>query len=186
MMKDIYKGELVRLSALDPEEFGKAYSRWDRDSELSRYHMFSIGHLYSPEKKKTDLEKEIEEGSNAGFVFSIRTLDGDKFIGDIGYFVINWSARDAIVGLAIGDRAYWGKGYGTDVMRVALRHAFIETNLNRMTLIVFEYNPRAIRSYEKVGFRHEGRLRKAMNMDGKRWDAIHMGILREEWMEKYM
>ena len=49
-------------------------------------------------------------------------------------------------------------------------------------LNVFEYNPRAIRSYEKCGFVLEGRRRQALNRDGRRWDLIHMGILREEWL----
>jgi RimJ/RimL family protein N-acetyltransferase len=66
-------------------------------------------------------------------------------------------------------------------MRVMLRYAFRELNLHRVTLTVFEYNPRAIRSYEKAGFVVEGRLRNWLNREGRRWDMIHMGILREEW-----
>jgi RimJ/RimL family protein N-acetyltransferase len=53
--------------------------------------------------------------------------------------------------------------------------------MQRVSLNVFEYNPRAIRSYEKCGFKHEGRARQAMNRDGRRWDLIFMGCLREEW-----
>jgi RimJ/RimL family protein N-acetyltransferase len=67
---------------------------------------------------------------------------------------------------------------------VLLRFAFTEVNLRRVTLSVFEYNPRAIRSYEKAGFRHEGRLRKVLNKEGKRWDILLMGILREDWLER--
>jgi RimJ/RimL family protein N-acetyltransferase len=91
--------------------------------------------------------------------------------------------RTAFVGIGIGERAYWGKGYGTDAMKVALRFAFTEINLERVTLNVFEYNPRAIRSYEKAGFKHEGRMRGALLKDGRRWDMIYMGILREEWLQ---
>jgi RimJ/RimL family protein N-acetyltransferase len=87
------------------------------------------------------------------------------------------------VGLGIGETNYWSKGYGTDAMNVLLRFAFIEINLRRVTLTVFEYNPRAIRSYEKAGFRHEGRKRQLLHREGKRWDELYMGILREEWME---
>ncbi|MFM8321349.1 MAG: GNAT family N-acetyltransferase [Chloroflexota bacterium] len=66
-------------------------------------------------------------------------------------------------------------------MRVLLRYAFQELPLNRVTLNVFEYNPRAVRSYEKAGFRVEGRVRGGLNRDGKRYDMIYMGILRAEW-----
>jgi RimJ/RimL family protein N-acetyltransferase len=54
-------------------------------------------------------------------------------------------------------------------------------NLRRITLGVFDYNPRAIRSYEKAGFTLEGHLRKALYRDGSRADIVFMGILREEW-----
>jgi RimJ/RimL family protein N-acetyltransferase len=98
--------------------------------------------------------------------------------------VVDWSGRDAFVGLGIGEIEYWSKGYGTDIMNVLLRYAFTEINLKRVTLSVFEYNPRAIRSYEKAGFCHEKRRRRALNREGQRWDELYMGILREEWMEK--
>ena len=95
----------------------------------------------------------------------------------------NWTPRDAFVGIGIGNRNDWSKGYGSDAMKIILRFAFTELNLRRVTLNVFEYNPRAIRSYEKTGFRHEGRMRNALLRNGKRWDMFYMGILREEWME---
>ncbi len=85
------------------------------------------------------------------------------------------------MGISIGDPKDWGKGYGTDAMRILLRYAFIELNLHQVTLLVFEYNPRAIRSYEKAGFRVRGRMRKVVNRDGRRWDAIAMSIIRQEW-----
>ncbi len=85
------------------------------------------------------------------------------------------------MGIGIGEREYWGNGYGTDAMRAILHFAFTELNLYRVSLNVFEYNPRAIRSYEKAGFVAEGRQRQVLNRDGRRWDVIYMGILHEEW-----
>ncbi|MFT3891365.1 MAG: GNAT family protein [Anaerolineales bacterium] len=184
-MNDILKGELVRLSALDADEISKAFARWRRDSEFMRLLSWSPNQLQSDKAAKNWLEKEIEEQSVNQHWFSIRTLADDRLLGDIDLYVYNWPGRDAFVGLGIGEREFWGKGYGTDVMRVILRYAFTEVNLNRVTLDVFEYNPRAIRSYEKAGFRHEGRQRQILNKEGKRWDMLFMGILREEWMERY-
>jgi len=86
----------------------------------------------------------------------IRTLDGDCLIGEIGLDGIKYTHGDAFVGISLGERDFWGKGYGTDAMRVLLRFAFTELNLRRVSLDVFEYNPRAVRSYEKVGFVVEG------------------------------
>ncbi|MDD2921079.1 MAG: GNAT family protein [Anaerolineales bacterium] len=180
-MKDIFTGNLVRLAAFDPEELGKAYTTWNRDSELDRLQS-PLARLHSAKSGIEFFKKITEEATPAHHLFAIRALEDDRLLGDIGLDVINnWSGRDAFVGIGLGNRSDWGKGYGTDAMKLALRFAFTEINLNRVTLGVFEYNPRAIRSYEKAGFRHEGQTRGALLHDGKRWDILTMGILREEW-----
>jgi RimJ/RimL family protein N-acetyltransferase len=69
-------------------------------------------------------------------------------------------------------------------MQLILGYAFMELNLHRVSLDVFGYNLRAIRSYEKVGFKLEGRKREMLLREGKRWDLIYMGILRAEWLEQ--
>ena len=183
-VKDLFRGELVRLSAFDHEELGKAYAGWTRDSELTRLFDGGASVLYSAKAGTDFFEKMIKEDIHANHFFSIHKLDDNRLLGDINLNVINtWGSRDSFVGLGITDRNDWGKGYGTDAMRIILRFAFTELNLRRVTLTVFEYNPRAIRSYEKVGFRHEGRLRGALLRDAKRWDMLYMGILSEDWME---
>ena len=183
-MNDVFTGKLVRLSAFDPEEMSKAWSRWNRNSEYFRLLNSSGRAIQSPKASLKWMEEEVAELSPASYFFGIRTLADDRLIGELALDVINWSGRDAFVGLGIGETEYWGKGCGTDVMNVLLRFAFTEVNLRRVSLTVFEYNPRAIRSYEKAGFCHEGRVRKVLNKEGRRWDVLFMGILREEWMEK--
>jgi RimJ/RimL family protein N-acetyltransferase len=182
-MKDVFTGKLVRLSAFDPAEMSKAFIRWNRNSEYFRLLSSSARPLKSAKSEAKWMEEEVAEMALASYFFSIRTLAEDKLIGELGLDVVNWAGRDAFVGLGIGEAEYWGKGYGTDVMNVLLRFAFTELNLRRVSLSVFEYNPRAIRSYEKAGFRHEGHVRNALNREGRRWDAVYMGILREEWIE---
>jgi RimJ/RimL family protein N-acetyltransferase len=185
-MKDIFTGRLVRLSAFDPEEMSKAFTRWYLNSEYFRLLNSSPHRMKSAKSTIKWMEEEVGEMSLESYYFSIRTLEDDKLIGEIGLDVVNWPGRDAFVGLGIGETEYWSKGYGTDVMNVLLRFAFTEINLRRVSLGVFEYNPRAIRSYEKAGFRHEGRLRRLLNREGRRWDNLFMGILREEWLELNM
>lgn len=181
-MIDILKGELVRLSAVDPEEFSKAFTHWRRDSEFMRLIDSGEATLRSQKDSQKWIEKELEDQEINQYLFTIRTLAEDKLLGDIGLSVVNWMSREAFVGLGIGERDFWGRGYGTDVMKVILRYAFTEINLRRVTLSVFEYNPRAVRSYEKAGFVHEGRMRQFLNREGKRWDMLFMAILRDEWM----
>jgi len=184
-MKDIFTGELVRLSGMDPDEASKAFSRWNRDSEYSRLLNSGVARVFSPDSDKKDLEEELEKQNVGQYLFNIRKLDDDALLGEMDLYVVSWSARNTFVGISIGERDFWGKSYGTDAMKVILRYAFTEINMNRVSLGVFEYNPRAIRSYEKAGFRHEGRVRKLLNKEGKRWDMLEMGILREEWMEQH-
>jgi len=182
-MKDVFTGKLVRLSAVDPEEMSKAFTRWNRDSEYTRLLMMSAQPLSSAKAIQKWMEKEMEGVSPTDFFFTIRTLDENKLLGGLGLNVISWAARESFIAIFIGEREDWGKGYGTDAMSIILRYAFTELNLQRVSLGVFEYNPRAIRSYEKVGFQHEGRMRKYLNHEGKRWDLFYMGILREEWLQ---
>lgn len=182
-MNDIFKGKFVRLSAFDPDEMSKALSRWYLNSEYVRLLNSSARVMQSPKAELKWMEEEVSEMSPASYFFSIRTLADDKLIGELNLDVVNWNGRDAFVGLGIGETEYWSKGYGTDIMNVLLRFAFTEINLQRVTLSVFEYNPRAIRSYEKAGFRYEGRLRRILNREGRRWDILYMGVLREEWTD---
>lgn len=181
-MKDVLTGKFVRLSAFDPEEMSKAFTRWNLNSEYQRLLNSSPDRMQSAKSKIKWMEEEVGEISPASYFFSIRTVAEDKLIGELGLDVVNWPGRDAFVGLGIGEPEYWNKGYGTDIMHVLLRFAFMEINLRRVTLTVFEYNPRAIRSYEKAGFRHEGHLRGLLNREGRRWNEYFMGILREEWL----
>lgn len=183
-MKDLFKGELVRLSAFDPEEVGRAYARWNLDSEFKRLLDADAPRLYSAKAISKYFEKEVEDQPPAAHYFGIRTLADDRLVGDLNLDVTGWNHRDAFVGIGLGSRADWGRGYGTEAMCLALRFAFLELGLRRVTLTVFEYNPRAVRAYEKAGFRVEGRLRQALQREGRRWDALFMGILKDEWMEQ--
>jgi RimJ/RimL family protein N-acetyltransferase len=172
------------LTAENPEVMASNFSRWNQDTGWVRFLDTEPSRLLSAKKWKEWLEKDLDKGTPDEVFFAIRRLEGDQLIGFIGLFDLYLQHGDTLVAIALGEREYWGKGYGTDAMRIMLRYAFNELNLRRVGLIVFEYNPRAIRSYEKVGFIPEGRVREVMQRDGKRWDFLYMGILREEWLSK--
>ena len=177
MNYDVFKGELVRLWAINPEKIGQVLSRWVQDSEFSRLGDAGPVTLHSPKQIQEFFEKELKEG----YFFAIHALADDKLIGIIDLTGFDWAARNTWLAIGLGEREYWGKGFGTDAMKVILRFAFRELNLHRINLNVFEYNSRAIHCYEKVGFKHEGRMRDCLNRDGRRWDLVYMGLLRSEW-----
>lgn len=182
-MKDLFRGELVRFTLEEPETRAKAEIRWQRDTELHRLMDGDPAQLSSEKKFKEWLDKQAEEGFQPKrYSFSVRTLVEDKYIGFLGLWV-DLIHSEAWVGLGIGEREFWNNGYGTDMMKLCLQYAFLELCVARVSLGLHEYNPRALRSYEKCGFRLEGRTRKDVMREGKRNDTLWMGILREEWLQ---
>ena len=106
-----------------------------------------------------------------------------RLLGVLAFHAIDWKNRSGELGIFIGEKRLWGKGYGTEAFRALVRFGFRELNLNRVYLRVYEENARAIRSYEKIGFKIEGRLRQDRFHDGRYSDTLVMGLLREELTE---
>jgi len=181
MNATLFVGERVRLAVEEPQVLAENIARWMRDSEFVRLTESDPAIPLTAKGILKWIEKEQEQQPPKVYVFGIRTLDGDRLIGDVGLGGIHWAHGECTLGIGLGDRQDWGQGYGTDALRLILRYAFTELNLERVSLDVYAYNPRAIRAYEKTGFVHEGRMRNCLQREGQRWDMIFMGILKEEW-----
>ncbi len=179
MTQNIFTGTLIRLAAPNADKDAETIAQWSRDDEYSRLLDTAPARFYLTADIKEEMAKW--EGKLDNLIFTIRTLSDDRLIGFVELDGIQWANGDSFLGIGIGDRDYRGKGYGTDAMRVVERYAFTELNLHRLSLNVFGYNTRALRSYEKAGFSVEGRAREVLNRDGRRWDLIFMGILKSEW-----
>ncbi len=171
----LYTGRLVRLAATRPDE-AETLSRWSEDSE---YRRLMDTDWARPEPAET-FQRQHGSGSNAAY-FSLRTLTDDRFIGFVVIHGIEWNNGAGTLSIGIGERGYWGKGYGSDALQLILQYGFRELNLHRIGLDVHSTNARAIRAYEKAGFTHEGALREAGYRDGTRYDRVLMGMLRPEW-----
>jgi RimJ/RimL family protein N-acetyltransferase len=181
MHTNLYTGQLVRLSAEEPQVWAKAFTHWSRDTEYIRLLDDAPAQAWSVVKRKQWLEKEMEDPAQS-FLFGIRTQAEDQLIGFIGLGGIQHPHGDTWLGIGIGDRNYWSKGYGSEAMQLLLCYAFTELNLHRVSLGVFAYNTRARRAYEKCGFKREGVMRQVYHREGQRWDLFNMGILRAEWL----
>ncbi len=101
--------------------------------------------------------------------------------GEIVLMDIDADNRSASLRIALFRDEDFGKGYGTEALRLVLDHGFKTLNLHRIGLDVFAFNPRAIHVYEKLGFKHEGVQRNALFYDGAFHDSILLGILEHEW-----
>ena len=182
-MKDLFRGEFVRFTMEEPDVHVKAEVRWQRDSEFHRLADSDPAQLHSERAIKDWLDKQVESGFKPErYGFTVRTLAEDKFIGFLGLWV-DVIHSEAWVGIGIGEREFWSKGYGTDMMKLCINYVFSELGLERLSLGLHEYNARALRSYEKCGFRLEGRTRQDLMREGRRYDSLWMGILREEWLQ---
>ena len=113
--------------------------------------------------------------------FAIRTVPGKRLIGVCQLTGIDPIHRRADLQIRMGDDRTRGRGLGLEAVRLLLAFGFGDLNLHRISLQVFATNARAIKTYERAGFRHEGRLRDAMFLDGRFVDVLAMAILDREF-----
>lgn len=119
-----------------------------------------------------------------GEVAQFMICDGENEVGSVYLRDIDMQNKKCEYGIFIGEDACRGKGVGTAAARLALDYAFGTLGLNRVYLRVFADNIRAMKSYEKAGFRFEGRFRQDVLIDGAGYDMVFMGILRDEWLKQ--
>jgi len=111
-------------------------------------------------------------------VFAVRKLTDPVIVGYVQITGINTVHRSAELGIRIGEEKNRGQGYGKEALRLALDFCWNHLNLNRLQLVVFKHNARAIGAYKAVGFRKEGLLRKAAFIGGDWVDVVLMAALR--------
>ena len=107
-------------------------------------------------------------------------VDG-LFIGDCGLFNADQRSGTAEVGIGIGDRDYWGRGYGREALTLLVDYGFRMHNFRKLWLNVHGSNERAIRCYRAVGFVDEGRLREQAWSGGRYEDIVLMGLFRSDF-----
>lgn len=176
----MWRGDKVQLGPVQ-REYLSQYVEWLNNWEVSRFLAPGIPTLLSMDDEVEWYENRRRKGNS--FVFAILTLADHRLIGNCGLENVDFKNRTAMFGIFIGDPKFQNKGYGTDAARTLLRYAFEQLGLNRVELEVYDFNPRAMRAYEKAGFRRDGVRRQALYRDGRFHDIYLMSILREEWDE---
>lgn len=133
----------------------------------------------SLERLQAEFDQEVAKGGRDGASFAIE-VDG-VFIGTCGLFNVSELGHTCELGIGIGDKAYWGKGYGREAVALLVEYAFRYRNWRKVWLGVWGNNERAIRAYRACGFVEEGRQRAHVWSDGAYHDHVLMGLLRDEW-----
>lgn len=180
----LFESERLRLAPPDPEKDAELESKWTHDPDYQRLISAQPVRPLSPDQIKKKYEEAEKEKKHNQFVFALRTRADDRLIGFARLDHIEWNHAHGGLSLGIASPDDRRQGYGTEALRLLLRYAFDELNLHRLTITVFEYNTAALSFFEKAGFVVEVRRRQALQRDGKRWDWLHLGLLREEWEKR--
>lgn len=170
------KGSLVHLRAVEPEDYRLLWL-WSNDPEIMVY-WGRPGNTESLAEVARLEELQAARGTSRKYI--VETLDG-RPIGQIDYYDLNWQARSAWTSIMIADTEYWGGGYGTDAMKTLLRYLFEQLGLHRVSLSAHVSNTRAIRSYEKNGFKPEGTMREWAFFNGRWIDGVLMSVLADDF-----
>ena len=182
MDHNLFDGELIYLDAFDPEKDAETEAKWTNDAAFVwPLEGESARPLAAAQMKKRHEKEKEDEKAKRLYYFMIRSREGDRTLGFARLHWIEFTNGTGHLRLYIGDPADRGKGYGSETLRLVLRYAFEELNLHRLTISVAGYNEGAIRFFERAGFVTEVVRRQAIHRNGRRWDLLMMGLLKEEW-----
>lgn len=156
--------------------------RWYQDLELARLTRYSMRPMADEEVDRFFHTRLLSPESVA---YAIHLRTDDRFIGLTTFSNLDPDNGSVLFHITIGEHDAWGQGYGTETAELMLWLAFERIGLHRVSLAVFGFNERAIRAYEKAGFREEGRARDAIARDGRHWDEVQMGVLEHEWRARH-
>lgn len=180
-MSDVYflKGQKIGLRAMRREDL-PVYQEWLNSKDVTKY--LEMG--WRPYSER-DLEAVYKEavGATSAIVFVVCDLKTDKPIGTAGLYFLHWPGRRAQYRILLGKPEKYGKGIGTEVTRLILKHGFERLNMNTIYLGVNAENAGAIKAYEKCGFVHEGTQREFIYNNGRYYDCVNMSILARDYFK---
>ncbi len=169
-------GRIVNLRPLGMSDT-ETLATWVNNPEVRRF----LSTLFPVTLKKEEEWLSQLGSDDKNIVLGIETKDG-KFIGTMGAHRIEWGNRVCTTGALIGEKNYWGKGYGTDAKMILLDYLFNTLNLHKVCSDVIAFNKRSLRYSLHCGYRIEGVRRKHIYKAGKYFDKIELGVFKEDWL----
>ncbi|WP_345240310.1 GNAT family protein [Pontibacillus salipaludis] len=174
----VFETERIRFRKLEKDDM-ELLHRWQNDTTVHTNMSTSID-LYSMEDVEKFYERMKESRS-----YIIIEKNGGKEVGSITLVRENNQQQNAEFLLMIGEKDYWGEGYGKEALLLFLNFVFMELNLHKISLKVFSFNEKAKSMYERMGFKVEGQLREVFFRNGEWQDMFIMGMLQDEYRALY-
>jgi RimJ/RimL family protein N-acetyltransferase len=170
----------LALCSVTREDFGDKMMKWINDKEVTQF--LSRGTFPASAEL---LNKEYESLSSPMTEIQLALVDKktETYIGIVGLHSFNWIARHCEFRILIGEKNYWGKGYGAQACQLIVSYAFEILNMNKVWLGVNMQNTRAYESYQKCGFKDEGILRSEVFRNNRYYDVARMSILQDEYLK---
>jgi RimJ/RimL family protein N-acetyltransferase len=175
----VLRGKRINLRAIEKEDLPKLMSIRNED-ELMIHMSSTIPHPISVCAEELDYMEKCKKKYKDEVELLIEKKDGN-IIGKCGTMKTRWKDSETTVFILIGGSENRGQGLGTEAMQLLISFIFEQMNIRRIKLYVFAFNERAIKSYEKCGFKVEGVLREELYRNGRYYDVKQMSILRHEY-----
>ena len=162
------------LREVRPADVNERYYRWMNDPEVNQY-LESRFYPNSMETLSAYVKDKIGDRNNVFLAIVLK--EDDSHIGNIKLGSINWIHRHGDVGIIIGEKGSWNKGYASEVISLLARYAFDTLNLHKLTAGCYEANVGSLKAFQKAGFEIEGVRKQHSFFDGKYLDLIQLGLI---------
>lgn len=176
--KPILTGPNVRLRPL-AESDADAVLAGMEDAESMR--LTGSHGTFTPERVAAHCSRVAAAFDRWDYAIEVPGAFGSRMVGEVVLNEVDSDNRSANIRIVIWVPEARNRGYGTEAMRLMTAFGIERVGLHRIELQVHAFNPRAIRAYEKVGFRLEGTLREALSWVGAWIDTHVMSVLASDW-----
>ena len=172
------RGPRIHLRALTENDLTVEYLQWLNDEEVCRHNSHAI--FPNTQQKMKNYFDGLD--SQREVVLAIIDVGTGKHIGNISLQGINWVAKNAEFAILLGDKEYWGKGYGEEAAKLIIGYGFERLNLHRIYCGTMEGNEGMKKLALKLNMTQEGVRRQAIYKHGKYFDIVEYGLLKEEYL----
>jgi RimJ/RimL family protein N-acetyltransferase len=175
------KGDKIYLTELDRSN-AETIRNWLNDPEVHRFLL--VGHIPLT-REEEERYYDSQAAASGAYNFEIHVASDGRFIGHVGLKDVSLIHRCGEIGVVIGSKEDWGKGYGADAIVTCLRFAFLTLGLHSVSIRTEERHERARELYARIGFVETGREREVIYRDGRFHDHIVFDMLDSEFRDRY-